>query len=93
MKFFDEPSGATLSMDRYYGFCDAGGLAGSFDGYESVGHAIAAIGSENGGPMDISCSPDDLGSFQVCVLTGQQYVDRIKQVDTLSTYGHFVEGT
>ncbi len=90
-KFFDEQSGATLHMDRFYGFSDAGGIAGSHDGYETAGHAIAAVGEEHGGPVDISCSPEDLGSFMYCVLSGQEYVDRIQKVDDLSTYGHFVE--
>jgi hypothetical protein len=93
VKFFDEESGATLEMDRYYGFSDSGGIAGSHEGYPTAGHAIAAIGEEYGAPVDISCSPEDLGSFQIAVITGQQYVDRIQAVDVLSTYGHFVEET
>ena len=92
MKFYDEQSGATLHMDRFYGFGDAGGIAGSFDGYDNMLGALVAIRAiHEGADVDISSDPKDLGVSNVCVLSGQQYVDQLKQFGSLEDYGHFVE--
>lgn len=92
-RFFDEQSGALITMGRYYGFGDAGGLAGSFDGYETAEQCLEVVRKDH--TNDTSTSPDDLGRVAVCVLTGQQYVDQLKKVepDYLETgiFGYFVD--
>lgn len=91
MDFYDETSGATLKMDRYYGFGDAGGLAGSFDGYESANDCAKAIALEGTSLNEMSLDPSKLGEVSVCILTGQQFVDRLATLDDISEFGHFVE--
>jgi hypothetical protein len=94
MKFFDEASGATLRMDRYYGFGDAGGLAGSFEGYESVEAAKQAIAPEHGYlEEEIASEPELLGAVAICVLSGQQYVDQLQKAEpgNLRIFGYFVD--
>jgi hypothetical protein len=92
-RFFDESSGATLHMDRYYGFADGGGLAGSFDGYDSYLGAAIAIKAEYGDD-DTSTDPKDLGDVAICIITGQQYIDRLKKVGgeaNIGVFGYFVD--
>lgn len=89
-KFFDEQSGAILHMDRYYGFCDAGGLAGSFDGHVSAELASAVISHEYEG-CTVSTDPKELGSEAIVVMTGQQFVNELSTRGSLSDWGHFVD--
>jgi hypothetical protein len=87
--FFDETSGANIQRDRYYGFCDSGGLAGKFEGYatrqECIDHCT------RGWFGDISGQPEELGAVAVCALSGEEFVNRLMQVDELSEYGYIVE--
>lgn len=92
--FIDEQSGATIRMDRYYGFAEGGGLAGSFAGYDSMLGALVAIRKDYDG--DTSCRAEDLGSVSICILTGQEYVDHLRTLDPsdpdhINIYGHFEE--
>jgi hypothetical protein len=87
--FFDEQSGAILKLHRYYGFSDAGGLVGSFDGYESEEAAIADV--EQPGPcMDITTDSSHLGDASCCVLSGEVYVARLRELGDLAVYGRML---
>lgn len=68
--------GPVLHADRFYGFCDSGGLCGARVGYESQQRAEEFIG-DGFGMEDISTKPEDLGGVACCILTGRQYVDRL----------------
>jgi hypothetical protein len=77
---FDEQSGATLFLDRYYGFGDAGSLAGSFDGYSSSTEALIDI-LEQYPRESLSTDPEQLGEVSICVLTARQYVERRRELE------------
>jgi len=94
-KFFDTESGATILMDRFYGFGDAGGIAGSFDGYATQEEAISEIAKEHGS-YGIGTKPSELGSCAICILNGQQFVDQLRSLDPsdadhINIYGHFID--
>lgn len=97
--FFDDASGAKIQKDKFYGFSDAGGLAGSFSGYDTRREAIADIMDK----YDIhfieadsyfGATPEDLGDNAVTVLSGEEYVNRLKficgDLQPLSFYGYWV---
>jgi hypothetical protein len=69
--FFDESSGADLKPDRFYGFGDAGGIAGSFDGYATADEAVAAIAPDYGTPAR---GREHLGDAAIAVMSGREYV-------------------
>lgn len=74
--FFDEQSGATLKLNRYYGFGDAGSLAGSFEGYATLDEAIQDIRKEY--PEDqLGTAPEQLGEVAICILSGTQFAERL----------------
>lgn len=81
--FFDESSGAKIQRDKFYGFGDAGGIAGSFDGYDSRREAISAIMEDYEvqfieADSYFGVNPEDLGDNCVTVLTGEEYVNRLR---------------
>ena len=89
-KFYDEQSGATLAMDRYYGFLDSGGLAGSFDGYDSRAEVVAAMAAEFY-VYDVGTKPEQLGDSGICVLTGREYVNQLLTLgESIDFWGKFV---
>lgn len=77
--WLDRQSGVSICEDRYYGFCDSGGLWGDPTGYESAATAQRAVAADMN---DASWSqrPQDLGEVAVCVLSGRQYVDRLYEI-------------
>jgi hypothetical protein len=82
-----------LLADRFYGFGDAGGLAGSFDGYTSREEAVKAIKAEYG-IDEIGTEPDHLGDYATSVLSGREFIDRIytigeDDVSFLFDYGYW----
>lgn len=96
--WLDRQSGVSICEDRYYGFCDSGGLWGDPTGYESAATAQRAVAADMN---DASWSqrPQDLGEVAVCVLSGRQYVDRLYEIcgpngpfgvsDSLGDYGNW----
>lgn len=88
-QFRDEQSGHTIKLHRFYGFGDAGGLAGDADGYPTRELAIQAIGQEHE-KSAIGTSPTELGEVAICVLSGAEFVARLQQIDNLAEYGRFV---
>lgn len=99
--FLDECSGCQVQENLYYGFGDSGYIAGSFAGYISREHAIYDIKKQGDGDywFDIGTKPTDLGSCAVTVLSGREYVDRIKEIhlndsdveNPLELYGQWSE--
>jgi hypothetical protein len=77
--FKDLASGARIYKDRFYGFGDAGGLAGSFEGYETREEAINHIKTEYE-EGELGTKPEDLGSYGITVLSGEEYVNRLKTI-------------
>lgn len=88
-QFRDEQSGHTIMLHRFYGFGDAGGLAGDADGYPTRELAIQAIGREHD-KSAIGTLPAELGEVAICVLSGAEFVARLQQIDNLAEYGRFV---
>lgn len=86
VKFYDETSGLWLKGHRYYGFYDAGGLAGDSDGYPTRESAIEAIGQEHD-KSAIGTLPEQLGDAAVTVLSGNEFIAQLQKIDRLSTYG------
>jgi hypothetical protein len=88
--FADESSGATIKRERYYGFGDAGGLAGSFDGYDTREAALEDIAKEHDG--EFGTKPEHLGEYSVTVLSGEEYIGRLQTLDAEGAhfYGKFV---
>lgn len=91
--FKDEPTGAKIHKNLFYGFGDSGSLAGSFLGYHSRDEAIRAIRQEDyPGDMEIGTTAEQLGDSAVTVLSGQEYVDRLKFIegnDDISDFGEW----
>lgn len=76
--FHDLQSGAKLEETRFYGFGDAGGLAGKFEGYNTLEEAIKDIIEDYDiDEVDIGTKQDDLGGYSVTVLTGRAFVDQL----------------
>lgn len=88
-QFFDEESGQTISLHRFYGFYDAGGLAGDSNGYLTREEAISAIRQEYD-ESSIGTSPEQLGDAAVCVLSGEEFVAQLQRIDEIAAYGRFV---
>lgn len=72
--FRDEASGAAIWPDKYYAFCDSGGLAGRFEGYESAGLAFRHLSLTHADTEQTYFAPHLLGSACLCVCTGRQFV-------------------
>ncbi len=89
--FLDESTGAKIYPDRFYGFGDSGSLAGSFGGYILRIKAIKEIQKEYE-DCELGTQPTDLGSYAITVLSGEEYVNRLKEIvedegADLSCYG------
>lgn len=77
--FKDESTGAKVYKDKFYGFGDSGFLAGSFAGYDSREEAVRKIQAEYP-DCELGLKPEDLGSYGVTVLSGDEYVNRLRVV-------------
>jgi hypothetical protein len=91
LKFFDETSGHWIKGHLCYGFYDAGGIALGGAGCPTKEACIQAI-KTTGDYTDtssFSTRPEDLGKFAICVLSGEEFVARLQQVDRFSAYGRF----
>lgn len=91
--WLDRQSGAAIHEDRWYGFCDSGGLWGGTHGFATLDDALCAARKEMRAAQ-CSSRPQDLGEIAVCVLSGREYVDRVYEVcaregETLADYGNW----
>lgn len=89
--FHDESTGAKIHEAMFYGFGDSGYIAGSFEGYTTREAAIKDISEGAEDVSWIGTKPEDLGSEAITVLSGREYVDRLKTLDELSVYGNWSE--
>lgn len=86
----DCTDGMEIHDDKYYGFEETGGVLDN-KGYDTAQEVIdVAVNSYELGEEDYSTEPEDLGACSVCVLTGRQFIDRIKVLENdLEDYGHW----
>lgn len=83
--FISHDMGA-IHKDKWYGFGDAGSLTGEYESREAgINHIMEEY------LMQVSTDPEDLGEVSICLLTGEQFVARLRQVDDISTYGQFIK--
>lgn len=76
--FWDEQSGIDIKRERFYGFGDAGGIAGGGQGHETREAAIHAVMADDDcSEAVIGVKPDQLGDNAVTVLSGDEYVQRL----------------
>lgn len=82
--FIERSTGRAIHQNLYYGFYDSGGIC---DGeYETEAMALAMIDVDG----SVSTSPEDLGEVAVCILTGQQFIDRLTALGIdEATYGNW----
>ncbi len=74
-----------IQRNKWYGFGDSGSTTGEYHTKEAgMVHLL-----EEYGLSVVSTSPEDLGEVSIVLLTGEQFVARLREVDDLSTYGHF----
>lgn len=78
--FNDESSGAQIQKDRFYGFCDSGGLWGTRSGYLTVEEAKASCLEDMEHGLNISTEPSMLGDAACCILTGRQFIDQLEVI-------------
>ncbi|BCG50279.1 hypothetical protein [Ralstonia phage RP13] len=88
--FHDETSGAYIQENKYYAFGDAGGLAGSFDGYDNLQQCVDAV-SEDHDSSDFTYKRDELGSSAITILTGREFVNRLYELGGTQDYGKWSE--
>jgi hypothetical protein len=87
-KFYDETSGLIIKCHRFYGFWDAGGVAGTPEGYATQEDAVAAMAELCDG--DYSTEAAELGSISLCILSGEAFIAQLQKVDRVSAYGRMV---
>lgn len=86
--WLDSTSGAIIQEDRFYGFGDAGGLAGSFEGYVTATVAINDIVNDYGqAPEWLSFKPEDLGSVAITVITGRDFITQLYRIHACDSGG------
>lgn len=96
--FKDDSTGAKIYKTRFYGFGDSGFLAGDFAGYDLREQAVTAIQAIFDG-LEIGTKPEHLGEYGVTVLSGEEYVNRLKYIcgcgilgnNDISEYGSWSE--
>jgi hypothetical protein len=86
--------GPTIEEHRWYSFGDAGYIfpcAGWSSEGEAMQHMLNPNYGFDAGEWTIN-QPDKLGGVAFCILTGRQYIDRIKELDNdLEDYGVWSE--
>lgn len=80
--FYVESCGIEIEENRFYGFGDAGGLAGSSKGYVNREEAIQDIVARGQAYSADDCGtkPEHLGDYPVAVLSGREFVNRLKEI-------------
>lgn len=90
--FHDESTGANIHEAMFYGFGDSGYIAGNFCGYLSRESAIKDISEGADDVSWIGTKPEDLGNEAITVLSGREYIDRLKVIQDGDDLGITIYG-
>lgn len=81
--FIDHSSNQKIKEDVFYGFSDAGGTASSEVEFKSSQEAVDYLTElYEFQAEDMSTDPNDLGNVACCVLSGRQFIDKLRLINT-----------